>query len=409
MALRRVSICLGIGGMLLLILLSRALSVLTFGSAEYSSDIALLSVVLLFGAISGGQGALIQGLRRIDDLAKLSVLGAVFGTVLSIPIIYVWGEQGVVPFLIAVGAANIGVSWWYARKIGIARRGLGWADAWTEAGILLKLGVVFMTTTAMAFGVMYLVRVLVIRQLGLEAGGLYQAAFALSIVYIGFILEAMKRDYYPRLTSVAQEHAVCNQLVNEQAEVGFLLSVPVILATLTFAPTILDVLYSAKFIAAYEILRWQILGVLLLVANWPMGFILMAKGKMKVFFGAELLTNAVHLGLTWAGIKYFGLPGAGMAFFGRNVFYTILIFGIVKRMTGFTWSRTNIRLVLVTAPATAIVFLAHHGLPSSWYMVLGGAVSSGLGLYSLKCLSEIVDPDGTRPVLTRIKLAVRRP
>lgn len=401
--LRRISLFLGILGMLLLILLSTPISLLTFGNTEYASDIRLLSVTLLFGAVSAGQSALIQGLRRIGDLAKLSVLGALFGTVLSIPIIYLWGQKGIVPFLIAVAAMSILTSWWYARKIEITHIRMGWAEIWVEAGTLLKLGIVFMITAVMTTGTMYLVRVLVIRQLDLDAAGLYQAAANLSILYVGFILDAMGKDYYPRLIAVAQDNAACNRLVNEQAEVGFLLAVPGILATLTFAPIVIYLFYSAKFIAAYEILRWQILGILLRVASWPMGFTIIAKGKMKLFFWTELLANAVLLGLTWQGIVYFGLPGTGMAFFGMYLCYWFLIFGVVKRMTGFTWSTANVRLGLFTIAAIIIVFSAQYILNELWYMIMGGTMTLAFGYYSIKCLIEIVDNNGTTPIFAKIK------
>lgn len=407
-ALRRVSIFLGIFGLLLLILLSTPISLLTFGNAEHASNIALLSIIPLLVTVSGGQGALIQGMRRIGDLAKLTILGALFGTALSIPIIYVWGQKGIVPFLIAAAAMGILTSWWYARKIELVRIRVAWTEVWTEAGTLLKMGVVFMVTTLMTTGTLYLVRVLVVRQLGLDAVGLYQAAATLSMLYVGFILDAMGKDYYPRLTAVAQDNAACNQLINEQAEVGFLISVPGILATLTFAPIIIHFFYSAQFTAAYEILRWQILGILLRVASWPMSFTLIAKGKMRLFFWTELLANAVYVGLMWPGIVYFGLPATGMAFFGMYLFYWIIIFGIVKRMTGFTWSQANIRIGLFTIPAVIIVFLAQYILPEFWHMILGGTVTLAFGYYSIKCLCKIVDADDMAPIFNKIKRRIGR-
>ena len=401
--LRRLSIIFGIFGMLLLTLLSTPISLITFGNADNNSDIAILSVTLLLSAVSGGQYALIQGMRRIGDLARLSIFGALFGTIFSIPIVYVWGQKGIVPFLIAVAAMGILTSWWYARKIYISQIKIDWSDIWEEAGNLLKFGVAFMVTAVLTAGSTYLLRVLVVRELGLDAAGLYQAAAILSVVYVGFILDAMGKDYYPRLTAISKDNAACNQLINEQAEVGILLSVPGILATLTFAPIILHLFYSAKFIAAYEILRWQILGILLRIVTWPMGFAIIAKGEMKIFFWTELLANVVLIGMTWLGIIYFGLPGTGMAFFGMYLCYWLLIFVVVKQMTGFSWSRANIRLGVLTIPAVIIVFSIYYVLTEFWYMILGGALSVALGCYSIKCLIKKVNAEGRTRFFNKIK------
>ena len=218
----------------------------------------------------------------------------------------------------------------------------------------------------------------------------------------------MGKDYYPRLTAVAQDNAACNQLVNEQAEMGFILSVPGILATLTFAPIIIHFFYSAQFIVAHEILRWQILGILLRVASWPMSFTIIAKGKMRLFFWAEFSANAVLVGLTWPGIVYFGLPGTGMAFLGMYVFYWILIYFVVKHLTGFAWSVANIRIGLFTIPAIIIVFLAQYILPEFWHMILGGTVTLAFGYYSIKCLFKIVDADDMAPIFNKIKRRIGR-
>lgn len=401
--LRRLSILLGVVGTLLLIALSAPVSLVTFGSTDHHNDIALLSVILFLNAVSGGQYALIQGMRRIGDLARLSILSALFGTIFSIPIVYVWGQRGIVPYLIAVAAMNILASWWYARKIGISYSRMGWSDIRLEAGPLLKFGVAFMSTATMTIGTTYLIRVLVVRTLGLDATGLYQAAATLSVLYVGFILDAMGKDFYPRLTAIAKDDRACNKLINEQAEVGFLLSVPGIMATLVFAPVVLFLFYSTQFMAAYDILRWQLLGILLRMATWPMAFVIIAKGEMKLFFWTELLANAVLLGLTWPGILYFGLPGTGMAFFGMYLFYWFLIFFVIKRMTGFSWSAANTRLGLLSAPVVVLVFSMHYVLTQSWYMILGGAISIAFGLYSIKCLVRMVAADGMMPVLAKIK------
>ena len=109
-------------------------------------------------------------------------------------------------------------------------------------------------------------------------------------LYVGFILQAMAADFYPRLTASAHDNPMCNRLVNEQTQVGFFLAGPGVLATLTFTPIVIGLFYSAKFLAAVAVLRWICLGTTLQVITWPMGFIIVAKGKQALFFahGTEL-------------------------------------------------------------------------------------------------------------------------
>ncbi len=383
--LRRTSLVLGTLGMLVFLILCRPISIATFGTPAYAAGLGLLSVTILFAEVTAGQTALIQGLRRIGDLAALSIWGAVLGTVFSIPIIFLWREKGIVPFLVTVSALAIATSWWYARRIKVEKVPLPLHAVWNEARTLLVMGGVFMTTGLMTTAVAYLTRVMVIRQLGLESAGLYQAAYTLSGVYVGFILGAMGADYYPRLTAVAGDNVEVNRLVNEQAEAALLLAVPGILGTLTFAPWVIHLLYSAQFAPAGEILRWQLLGILGRIITWPVGFVLLAKGNARLFFCTELACNLVHLSLIWYGMKWFGLSGLGMAFFGLYVFAVPMTLIVVQRLSGFHWSQSNFRLGIGAILATAAVFFATSThLRGVWGMVIGGLITTAAGLYSLR-------------------------
>jgi O-antigen/teichoic acid export membrane protein len=119
LVLRRVSVLLGVGGAVLLALLASPLSVLTFGSDAHAGGVALLSLAVFLRLVSAGQGALLQGMRRIRDMALSGVLGVLFGAVASIAFVYFWRENGVVPSLIATAAMSVLLSWWYARKVHI--------------------------------------------------------------------------------------------------------------------------------------------------------------------------------------------------------------------------------------------------------------------------------------------------
>ena len=385
--LRRTSIALGLLGMLTLLLFCRPLSNATFGSPSYAAPLALLSITILFAEITAGQSALIQGFRRIRDLAALSIWGAVLGTIFSIPIIYIFREKGIAPFLVTASALSIASSWWYARKIKliIVTQDVPLSVIWKEAKTLLGIGVVFMASGLMTSAVAYICRVMIINHMDLEAAGLYQAAFSLSSVYVGFVLSAMGADYYPRLTAMAANNSAVNLMVNEQAEASLLMAVPGILGTLTFAPFVIHLLYSAHFEPAVEILRWQILGILGRIIIWPIGIVLLAKKCAKTFFFTELFANILHLTLIWFGMKWFGLKGLGIAFFGLYLVYGILIIIVVYRLSGFRWTAANLRLIQITIFATAIVFLLSNGLICKpWGTICGAVLTITSAIYSAR-------------------------
>jgi enterobacterial common antigen flippase len=177
--LRRISILLGLLGAAFLLLFSRQISSVTFGTSQHAAAVSMLSIAVFFTLISAGQGALVQGMRRIADLAKMGVLGALLGTLISIPLVYFFKDRGVVPSLIAVAVMTALTSWWYSRKIRIHTPSMPVSTVMLEAAALLKLGFAFMSSGLMTMGVAYLIRITVIREVGVEATGLYQSAWTL--------------------------------------------------------------------------------------------------------------------------------------------------------------------------------------------------------------------------------------
>jgi PST family polysaccharide transporter len=388
--LRRVVFVLGVAGALVLFVFSGPVCRMTFGNTEHVVPMAVLSITILFAAVTGGQAALIQGMRQIGNLARISVIGGVVGTVFSIPIVYFLGERGIVPSLVCVSAMSIVTSWWYARKIRVASVAVKWAETWSDAVPLLRLGFVFLAGGVMSSGVAYLARAVLVRWVDLEGVGLYQAASTLAGLYIDFILQAMARDFYPRLTAT-RGNAECNRMVNEQTEVGLLLATPGILATLSFTPLLLGMFYTPKFAPAADILRWMVLGLLLRVAAWPMLIILPAKGESKLFFWAQFAANAVYAALIFICVRYWGLVGIGVASAGFYLFYAVATFVIVRRLSGFAFSAANLRLGAQMGAATLLVFgLRVRGiLTQQQALATGALITLAIGIYSLRRLYSL--------------------
>lgn len=403
----RTSILLGLFGALILILFSKQISIVTFGTRDHASAVSVLAIAVFLTLIGAGQSALLQGLRRITDLAKTSVIGAFLGTLLSLPLVYFFRDGGVIPSLVGVAAMTTFASWWYSRKASIKAPALSFQAITAEAGALLKLGVAFMSSGLMTIGVAYVIRITVLRKIGFEATGLYQSAWTLGGLYVGFILQAMGADFYPRLTAHVDDNVTSNRLVNEQTQVGLLLAGPGVLATLTFAPLVISLFYSARFAPAVGILRWICLGTIIQVVTWPMGFIIVAKAKQALFIGCEVAWALVSLGLAWLCIDRFGLTGAGIAFFGSYVFHGFLIYAVVNRLNGFHWSRENRLVGSAFLLVIAVVFCGFYVLPSIAAGTLGVIATIVGGVYSIQTLASLVSLDRIPAPVKRILTVLR--
>jgi enterobacterial common antigen flippase len=400
--LRRTSMLLGVVAALLLAIFSAQISMVTFGTDAHAVAVGLLAIAVFLRLVASGQLALIQGMRRVADLARAGVWAGLFGTAISVAAVYLWLEDGLVPSLIGIAGGTIVTSWWYSRRIPTAAPSMSTSEAWQEAAALLKLGFAFLASAFMTMGVAYAVRITVLHVVGFEAAGLYQAAWTLGGLYVGFILQAMGADFYPRLTAVGGDNIESNRLVNEQAQMGLLLAGPGVVATLTFAQAVVALLYSTSFAPAADLLRWICLGMMLRIISWPMGFIILARAEQKLFFVTELAWTIIHIALAWACVTWYGLNGAGMAFFGSYIFHSVLIYIVVRRLTGFRWSRENRRAGLLFLVLIAAAFFGFASLP--------GPLDTGVGVlalalstaYSVRTVSGLVALERCPPSVRRV-------
>ena len=374
------------------------------GDTSLSNEVGWLALAVGLTVASASQSALLNGMRRIGDLARVSVLSAVFSTVLGVCALMIWGRSGLMVFVLAVPLASFVIGLIYvARLPSVTAPRTPLPEMLRQWEALAKLGAAFMVAGLVVLLGQLLVRTLVQQELGSDSLGYYQAAATISMTYIGFVLTAMGTDYYPRLTAVIHDHAAVNRMVNEQTEVALLLAGPVFLAMMGLAPWVIELLYSSSFHEAADVLRWQVLGDVLKVASWPLGFIILAAGDGRTFMVTESVASGVFVLLTWLGLSWLGVEATGVAFIGMYIVYLPIVYWLAYRKTGFLWSPTVRRqLGWLILTVMAVLAAAEWTLMAS---VLAGLISgAGYGIYGFSRLAyktNMKGPVGRLAVFSR--------
>jgi len=379
---------LGLLGMILLLMLRKLVAKWVFGSTTYADEVGWLGLGVLLTLVASSQTTLLQGLRRIREFVFVSVLGMLASTFAGIAAVYWFGESGVLWFILAAPAASIGIGVYFTAKLPSSKHeSFKWSVFVKQLQTMLSFGLVFMTTGLMTSLTQLAVRSLVSRDMGLDTSGQFHAAWSISMTYIGFVLNAMGTDYYPRLTNIIEDHKLVNNLVNKQTEVSLLLAGPFFLGMLTFSPFIISVLYSTKFSMAAEVLRWQVLGDILKVATFPMSFVLIAGGIGSKYFLTELIWNITYLAIIYLGLPYLGLNSTGIAFFISYCIYFLCTYYFVHCSNDFYWSSFNFKLGFCLLISGCILFVFTSRFPFTGKL-LGILMTLALTYFSLRTLTE---------------------
>lgn len=174
----------GLLGMFVTIVLSPWLSKWTFGNSNYIWPFIWLSVTLLLNDISGGQRALLQGTRRLQSMAKATVIGSLMGLIASIPIYYIYGINGIVPAMIISAVVALLLSWYFARQVPVAKVIITYKESFHEGMNMIKLGIILSISIQICTLVSYLLNSFISRTGGIEQVGLYSAGMGLIVTSV---------------------------------------------------------------------------------------------------------------------------------------------------------------------------------------------------------------------------------
>ena len=389
--LRRLVWVTGILGSLLVMVLSPVLSQTTFGSKDYVIPLIILSITLLIDQLSAGQSVLLQGMRRLKDLAKASAMGATASLIITVPIYYLLGIKGIVPTLILNSMITLFFSWFFSRRIRIEKVPINTKTVISEGKGMMKMGIAMSISGILVYLSSYILRSFIRMEGGVDEVGLFAAGFAIMTSYTGLVFNAMSTDYYPRLAAVNEDNTKCKVIMNQQAEIGLLIISPLMAICIVFVPLLVQILYSSKFLAANIYIVWCALGMLFKMASWSVSFIFVAKGESKLFIINETICHVYKLGIYLLGYHLGGLEGLGITFTIGYLIYSIQVYIIAHRRYQFSFTPGFIKVFitqfLFAAACVGLVLFAHSNL--ELYII--GSIFVILSLYvSLKGLDSRV-------------------
>jgi PST family polysaccharide transporter len=337
-----------------------------FGGPENLHLMAIAGIAVPFLVIAGAWSAVMQARRQIGDLAKVQVISAAIGIVLSAPLVWFFGAIGAATSIVVVAGLP-------SLVICIMRRTPANCGPTSDDGTrkLLRLGVAMLGMIAVTQLSLYATRVLIVICSGVEHAGYYQAALATAGSIPNFIFVAMGVDYFPRVAAARDEDEIL-RLTNEQIQAGIMMALPLFAGLILFGRQLLTLLYSAEFVPAEEVQAWMIWGVACRLVSWPIGYWLMAKASAKEIFAIEGSCAVMAPILALALLPQFGFSAVGIAYFLQAILYGALVLWFMHRKTG--------RFISSVSAVAAVVALMVLGA-AQWLVLVGATTVARYALF----------------------------
>lgn len=386
----------------------RTLSLWFLGTPDHQWGTVLVAVAVTLTLSAGLKTNIINMYHRVEALAKNGAIVALGGTVLSIALIAVWRQNGIVPSILATAAVTWLVAAYMLRKVvGPTPARPPLKETLQAAGSLLRFGGPYSASMMVGTCVQMALPILVLHTLGNDSVGYYRAAVGISVTYLGFLITAMAQDYFPRVSAVSDDPRCMCELINKQQRLVLVLGAPMILGTLALVPFLVPLVYSFRFTPTVEILEWQLIGDIFKFSSWTMSYAILASCSTGVYFLAELAGGVATLGATWLCIRLFGLAGLGISFVAAYVLYYLVVWAIARKQIGLRLTRSNQWLLILVACGGVLIRVVSYPPFKSMRTPAGLVLAAAAGIWSMATIAHETEALGrlaqVQRTLTRMR------
>ena len=381
--IRTWSLTTGLFGTLITLLLSPVISRLTFENYDYTLDFALLAPMALTLAVSGGELAILKGLKCLKRVALISALAAISTLVVCVPLYWIMGLRGVALSLLLSNIAALAIQLSFSCRVISWKASIFNRDSYIAGMPMLRLGIGYIIAGIFGQGAEYIIRAMIIRFGNLADVGLYNSGYMMAVAYTSVVFIAMEADFFPRLSAAKCSTARQNFTVNQQIEVCVLLIAPFLILFATAMPLIVQVLYSAKFMAAVPMAICACLYMFFRAITLPASYLSLAHGDSKMYMATELIYDifiavAIPIAYIWGG-----LMGTGIALSVAGCLDMVMIHSLYRSRYKFYFSCRLLRFYFLQFVLLCIAIWASLNAECfvRWTIdILAFLISAGLSL-----------------------------
>lgn len=378
---RRWSLWLGLAGALITIALAQVLSHYNCGTTAWG--FVALSIAVLLVTLSNGEQAVLQGLSRLNRLARVGLWGSLGGLAISVPLFYFLRERSIVPSIIAYAACGA-LAAWLLRERGLPKPRMTVRETAVAGAGFVKLGI-FMTVGSFVAILIDFIFTAWLTHESLTVVGYYKAGYTLFTKYTGLVFTALGMEFYPRLASVVKSRLRVRAYVGQEILIALTVLAPVLALLIVLRGPVIELLYSSEFDCMATFVSWGLLGIIFKAVSWCMAFVILARGDGKMYLLVESLDALVGITLNIIFYKLWGLNGLGASFVVWYVIYTLIVAAVyLGRYRLRLAPAVPVAIAIVTMAVAAVMALMETGL---W--PVAAALTAALAVASLLILRRL--------------------
>lgn len=307
-------------------------------SSEILHDIKYKSVFYVFGgtlllyALNALLTSVINGFKEYKKYVIANIVGSIVGVIFAIVLSIRYGIYGAlissVTFQSIVFFITLGIvakSYWFKWRSFILK---------FNKKVAVQLGhysLMAITSAVTIPAGQLIVRDFITRNKSIADAGLWEGINRISSMYLMVITASLSVYFLPKLS----ELKTTNELQKEIFSVYKLIIPFLILTTFiiyVFRILIIHILFTAEFTGMENLFAFQLIGDILKIMGWVLGYLLLAKAMTKIYIVMEIVNFILLVIISYFLISRYGTVGATMAFAIVYLIYFIVLCVVFRKL-----------------------------------------------------------------------------
>lgn len=301
------------------------------GDAQLSTVFVWFAATLVLFVFNTLLLAILNGKKDIPRYVLANIAGSLLALGITAVMVVNWGLLGALIALAVYQSLAFFATLFLCLKTPWFRwRELVGRVDWSVAKNLAKYTAMALTTAATVPLSHILIRNHLGQTLGWEAAGYWEAMWRLSGAYLMLVSSTLSVYYLPRLSELKSSAEIKKEILS-----GYWVILPAaaVCAGLVYLlrDFIIVALFSPEFRPMEVLFFWQLVGDVLKIGSWIMGFVLTAKAMIGLFVVTEILFAGFFYFLITRLTAHYGIEAASIAHTTVYLVHWSVMFWLLKK------------------------------------------------------------------------------
>ncbi len=276
-----------------ILIFQNQLTLFVFNDLKYKWLLYFIAIGTPFIAINNFILSVISGLQHFKKYVIINIFASIISVILTVLLVYFYTIDGALLAYVLTQTIIFFVSLFYSKSV-------QWSENISfqiDKTILKKLSHFSLYVIVSAFCFPFaqiLVRNLIIDKLGMDSAGIWEGTNRISSMYLLLIGSAIGVYFFPKISSIANSKEVKKEL-NFALKIFCSATIVAGSLLLLLKSFIIPLVLSNKFLPINEILIFQVLGDVFLIAKMLLSMVLLSRGKTRIMIIFEIIFTLIYI------------------------------------------------------------------------------------------------------------------